>query len=96
MARNLKIRNSVLIRGPAPVNWTRQLSCRVINSLGKYSLGPWGSLHIPMRIDKQSPVYMEFRLESFVSGSFLRREPRGRAWPAAPAPRPHPPPTLPV
>lgn len=27
-----------------------------------------------MGIDKQSPVYMEFRLESFVSGSFLQRE----------------------
>ena len=42
MARILKIRNSVLIRGLASVNWTRQLSCHVINSLGKYSVGPRG------------------------------------------------------
>lgn len=42
VARILKIRNSVLIRGPASVNWTRQLSRHVINSLGKYSAGPRG------------------------------------------------------
>lgn len=72
------------------MNWTRQLSCPVINSLGKYSAGPRGQPHILMWIDKQSPVYMEFRLKSFVSGFSLQREPREGTGPAGQAPAPTP------
>lgn len=49
------------------VNWTRQLSCQVINSLRKFSALSQASLNTAIWIDKQSPVCTKCLLDSFVS-----------------------------
>lgn len=49
------------------VNWTRQLSCQVINSLRKFSALSQAGLNTAIWIDKQSPVCTKCLLDSFVS-----------------------------
>lgn len=49
------------------VNWTRQLSCQVINSLRKFSALSQTGLNTAIWIDKQSPVCTKCLLDSFVS-----------------------------
>lgn len=60
-------RNPALIRPLLLVNWTRQLSCQVINSLRKFSALSQASLNTAIWIDKQSPVCTKCLLDSFVS-----------------------------
>lgn len=60
-------RNPALIRPLPLVNWTRQLSCQVINSLRKFSAFSQASLNTAIWIDKQSPVCTKCLLDSFVS-----------------------------
>lgn len=60
-------RNPALIRPLPLVNWTRQLSCQVINSLRKFSALSQASLNTTIWIDKQSPVCTKCLLDSFVS-----------------------------
>lgn len=60
-------RNPALIRPLPLVNWTRQLSCQVINSLRKFSALSQSSLNTAIWIDKQSPVCTKCLLDSFVS-----------------------------
>lgn len=60
-------RNPALIRPLPLVNWTRQLSCQVINSLRKFSALSQASLNTAIWIDKQSPVCTKCLLDSFVS-----------------------------
>lgn len=60
-------RNPALIRPLPSVNWTRQLSCQVINSLRKFSALCQASLNTAIWIDKQSPVCTKCLLDSFVS-----------------------------
>lgn len=49
------------------MNWTRQLSCQVINSLRKFSALSQARLNTAIWIDKQSPVCTKCLLDSFVS-----------------------------
>lgn len=49
------------------MNWTRQLSCQVINSLRKFSALSQAKLNTAIWIDKQSPVCTKCLLDSFVS-----------------------------
>lgn len=60
-------RNPALIRPLPLVNWTRQLSCQVINSLRKFSALSQAGLNTAIWIDKQSPVCTKCLLDSFVS-----------------------------
>lgn len=60
-------RNPALIRPLPSVNWTRQLSCQVINSLRKFSALSQARLNTAIWIDKQSPVCTKCLLVSFVS-----------------------------
>lgn len=59
--------NPALIRPLPLVNWTRQLSCQVINSLRKFSALSQAGLNTAIWIDKQSPVCTKCLLDSFVS-----------------------------
>lgn len=49
-------KNPALIMPLLLVNWTRQLSCQVINSLRKFSGLSRAGLNTVIWIDKQSPV----------------------------------------
>lgn len=85
-------RNPGLIRPLPLVNWTRQLSCQVINSLRKFSALSQAGLNTAIWIDKQSPVCTKCLLDSFVSQHPL---PPLDNTPAQPNPPASPPPFFP-